>query len=57
MLDGDILHPLNVGHVVDVSVLVNDGGRDRDGFGVGGGEGHGRKCTLSRRQVVPRVVK
>jgi hypothetical protein len=41
MLDSDILHPLDVGDVVDVSVLVNDGLRDGDGFGVDGSDGHG----------------
>ena len=24
MLDGDVLHPLNIGHVVDVPVFIND---------------------------------
>ena len=23
-LDGDVLHPLNIGHVVDVYVFIND---------------------------------
>ena len=36
MLDRDILHPLHIDDVVDVSILVDGGGGDGDGFGVNG---------------------
>ena len=40
MLHGDVLHPLHVGHIVDVRVLINGVGRNDDDFGVAGGNGH-----------------
>jgi len=51
MLDGDVLHPLHVGDVVDVPVLVDGRGGNLNGPGVHGGDGHGPDCTedLNRR--------
>jgi len=40
MLYGDILHPLNVNDVVDMSVLVDEVFCYFDGFGKDGGDGH-----------------
>jgi hypothetical protein len=47
MLNGDILHPLDVGDIIDVSVLVNDGLGDNDGFGVRGSDGHGAILSMN----------
>ena len=42
MFDGNVLHSLDVDHIVDVSVLVNGGGRNGDDFAVSGGDRHDR---------------
>jgi len=41
MFHSDVLHPLYIGHIVDVSIIVNGGVWDDDGFCVSGGDGHG----------------
>jgi hypothetical protein len=40
MFHGNILHPLNVDNVVDVSILVDGIGWNDDGFGVNREYGH-----------------